>query len=166
MSIIPVLKRILAYGGALALAIALISSMIGVIVAGGVGLASALVGTAMTVVFLGITAASMLVATRAASGDLLSLAFFAIVVGAWLLKLVLFVVLMMLLKDQAWIQTQILFFTMIAAVIGTLVVDVIVIARSRPALEPRVDDPAREPRSFEQTDASAVLDSQNRKETT
>ena len=59
MSAVPILKRILAYGGILAIAIAVVGSVIGLIVAGGVGLVSALIGTVMAVVFLGITAASM-----------------------------------------------------------------------------------------------------------
>jgi len=131
MSAVPILKRILAYGGILAIAIAVVGSVIGLIVAGGVGLVSALIGTIMAVFFLGITAASIMVATKVAKGDLLSVAFFGIVMGAWLLKLVVFIVLIVLLKDQPWIQTQVLFLTAVVAVIGTLVVDVTVIARSR-----------------------------------
>jgi hypothetical protein len=131
MSAIPILKRILAYGGILAIAIAIVGSVIGFMVAGAVGLVSALIGTVMSVVFLGITAASIVLATKVAKGDLLSVAFFGIVMGAWLLKLVVFIVLIVLLKDQPWIQTQVLFLTAVVAVIGTLVVDVVVIARSR-----------------------------------
>lgn len=131
MSAVPILKRILAYGGVLALAIAVMGAVIGFMVAGSVGLVSALIGTVMAVVFLGITAASIVLATKVAKGDLLSVAFFGIVMGAWLLKLVTFIVLIVLLKDQPWIQTQVLFLTVVVAVIGTLVVDVVVIARSR-----------------------------------
>jgi hypothetical protein len=131
MSAIPILKRILAYGGILAIAIAIVGSIVGFLVAGSVGLVSAIIGTVMAVVFLGITAASIVLATRVARGDLLSVAFFGIVMGAWLLKLIIFIVLIVLLKDQPWIQTQVLFLTVIVAVIGTLVVDVVVIARSR-----------------------------------
>ena len=131
MSAIPILKRILAYGGILAIAIAVVGSVVGFLVARGVGVLSALIGTVMAVVFLGITAASIVIATRVARGDLLSVAFFGIVMGAWLLKFILFIVLIFLLKDQPWIQTQILFGTVVVAVIGTLAVDVVVIARSR-----------------------------------
>jgi hypothetical protein len=131
MSAVPILKRILAYGGILALVIAVAGSVIGFLVAGGSGVLSALIGTAMAVVFLGITAASIVVATRIARGDFLSVAFFGIVMGAWLLKFVLFLVLVFLLKDQPWIQPTILFLSLVVAVLGTLVVDVVVIARSR-----------------------------------
>jgi hypothetical protein len=131
MSAIPILKRILAYGGILAIAIAIVGSVVGFLVAGSVGLVSAIIGTVMAVVFLGITAASIVLATRVAKGDLLSVAFFGIVMGAWLLKLIIFIVLIIILKDQPWIQTQVLFLTVVIAVVGTLVVDVVVIARSR-----------------------------------
>lgn len=131
MSAVPIFKRILLYGGILAVAIAIVGCTIGFFVAGGIGVVSALVGTVMAVVFLGITAASIVVASGVAKGDLLSVAYFGIVMGAWLLKFVLFIVLIFLLRDQPWIQTQVLFGTVVAAVIGTLVVDVVVIARSR-----------------------------------
>jgi hypothetical protein len=137
MSAIPIMKRILLYGGILAIAIAVVGSIVGGLVAGGVGVASALIGTAMAVVFLGITAVSIVIATRVARGDLLSVAFFGIVMGAWLLKFVIFIVLIFLLKDQPWVQTQVLFLTLVVAVLGTLVVDVVVIARSR---QPYVSD--------------------------
>lgn len=126
MSSVLVLKRALLYGGILAAAIAIIGSILGGLVAGGAGVASALVGTGMAVVFLGITAVSILFARKFDIG-----AFFGIVMGAWLLKFVLFLVLALALKDQPWIQDTVLFITIVAAVVGTLAVDVIVAAKSR-----------------------------------
>jgi hypothetical protein len=131
MSAIPIFKRILAYGGILALVLGIVGSVAGYLVAGGIGVVSALIGTVMAVVFLGITTLSVVIATRVAKGDLLSVAFFGIVMGAWLLKFVVFVVLVILLKDQPWVQSTVLFLTLIVAVLGTLIVDVVVIARSR-----------------------------------
>jgi hypothetical protein len=131
VSAVPILKRILAIGGILALAIAVVGSIVGYLVAGGIGIVSALIGTAMAVVFLGITSVSILIATRAAKGEFLSIAFFGIVMGAWLVKFILFLVLIVLLRNQPWIQPVVLLLALIAAVIGTLVVDVVVIARSR-----------------------------------
>ncbi len=133
-------------------AIPIVGSVVGLILAGSVGLVSALVGTAMAVVFLGITAASIVLATRVARGDLLSVAFFGIVMGAWLLKLVLFIVLIVLLKDQPWIQTQILFVSVVVAVIGTLAVDVVVIARSRMPYVSDIAMPAADDGSLDRTE--------------
>lgn len=128
MTAAPVFKRVLSYGGVLALAIAIVGSTIGYLVAGEIGVTSALVGTAMAIVFLSITVISILVAGRYNIA-----AFFGIVMGAWLLKFALFLVLIFLLKDQPWIHPQIMFLSIVAGVIGTLVVDVVVIAKSRMA---------------------------------
>ncbi len=137
MSAIPIMKRILAYGGVLAAVIAVVGSVVGYLVAGGRGVVSALIGTAIALVFLGITTASVMIATRVSKGDLLNVTFFAIVMGAWLLKFVLFLVVVFLLRGQPWIQPIVLFLSLIVAVLGTLVVDVVVIARSR---QPYVSD--------------------------
>ncbi|MEO6504929.1 MAG: hypothetical protein ABIW36_12740, partial [Terrimesophilobacter sp.] len=95
----------------------------------------------MAVVFLGITAASILFARRFDIG-----AFFAIVMGAWLLKFVLFLVLAFALKDQPWIQPTVLFITIVAAVVGTLAVDVIVAAASRvPYVETELPEQPEDP---------------------
>ena len=126
MSSVLVLKRALIYGGILAAAIAIVGSIVGWLVAGSAGVASALVGTGMAVVFLGITAVSILFARKFDIG-----AFFGIVMGAWLLKFVLFLVLAFALKEQPWIEPTVLFITIVAAVVGTLAVDVIVATVSR-----------------------------------
>jgi hypothetical protein len=131
VSSIPIFTRILKLGGLLAIAIAVVGSIVGYLVAGGIGVTSALIGTAVAVVFLAITSVSVIIATRVAKGDLISVAFFGIVMGAWLLKFVLFLVLVIVLKGQPWIQPIVLFLSLIVAVVGTLVVDVVVIARSR-----------------------------------
>src|SRR5690554_3806780 len=126
MIVVPVMKKVLLYGALLAAAIAVVGSVIGFLVAGGSGVASALVGTALAVVFLAITALSILLASRYSIT-----VFFGIVMGAWLLKFVLFLVIVFLLKDLPWVHTVVLFLSIVAGVVGTLVVDVVVIARSR-----------------------------------
>jgi hypothetical protein len=126
MSAIPVLKRILLWGGILALVIAVVGSIVGDAVAGGSGIVSALIGTAMAVVFMAITALSVVIASRYEM-----VVFFAIVMGAWLFKFIVFLVLVFVLKDQPWVQSTVMFLSLVVAVVGTLVVDVVVIARSR-----------------------------------
>jgi len=132
----PVLKNTLLYGGVLAVTIAVLGSVIGFLIDGSVGLVSALVGAAMAFVFLGVTAGSILLANRIANSDFLNPLFFITVLGGWLLKFAVFLVLLFLLKDQPWINNVILLLTVIVGVIGSLTVDVIVIARSR---QPYVD---------------------------
>ncbi|HWR85669.1 MAG TPA: hypothetical protein VN200_06730 [Rhodoglobus sp.] len=131
MTAAPILKRVLLYGGLLAAAIAVIGGVVGFATAGGRGLLSALIGTVMAFVFLGVTAASILLANRSAKSDIFSPAFFGIVLGGWLLKFVVFLALVFVLSDQPWIERTVLFLSIVAGVVGSLVVDVLVVSRSR-----------------------------------
>jgi hypothetical protein len=131
MSASIVMRRVLAYGGILAGGIAIIGGLIGFLAAGPSGLVSALVGTAMSFVFLGITAGSILLGNRASGNQLMSGAFFGIVLGGWLLKFVVFIALVVILRGQPWVQPIVLFVSIVVGVIGSLVVDLLVVARSR-----------------------------------
>ena len=135
-SAMPVLKNTILFGGLLAVAIAVVGSVVGFLVDGGTGLVSALIGAAMAFLFLGVTAGSILLANRIANSDFLNPLFFITVLGGWLLKFAVFLVLLFILKDQPWINNVVLLLTVIVGVVGSLVVDVVVIARSR---QPYVD---------------------------
>ncbi|TFB48688.1 hypothetical protein [Cryobacterium tagatosivorans] len=128
---VPVLRRILVYGAFLALGIMVVGAIVGGLVAGVSGVVSALVGTLMAVVFMGITAGSILLANRFAGTEAAIGAFFGIVMGGWLLKFVVFLALMFLLRGQPWIQPVVLLLSIIAGVVGSLVVDVVVVMKSR-----------------------------------
>jgi len=128
---IPILRRILMYGGFLALGIAVVGAVVGGLLEGSIGVVSALVGTAMAVVFMGITAGSILLANRFAGREAAIGVFFGIVMGGWLLKFVVFLVLMVLLQGQPWISPIVLFLSIVAGVIGSLVVDAVVVMKSR-----------------------------------
>jgi membrane-bound metal-dependent hydrolase YbcI (DUF457 family) len=125
-SSVPVLKRTLFFGFLFAVAIAVVGGLIGYLVAGPIAAWSAVMGAAMAGVFLGITAASILWAVRY---DIVG--FFAIVLGAWLLKFVAFIVAAIALRDQPWINPTALFLSLIAGVISSLVVDVVVVMKTR-----------------------------------
>ncbi|MDH6536568.1 hypothetical protein [Aurantimicrobium minutum] len=125
-SSVPVLRRTLAYGFAFAAAIAVVGGVTGLLVAGPIAAWSAVIGAVMAGVFLGITALSILIAVRF---DIV--AFFGIVLGAWLLKFVAFIVAALALRDQPWINPTALFLSLIAGVIASLVVDVVVVMKTR-----------------------------------
>jgi len=127
----PVLKSALRWGGLLALAIAVVACVLGGIFAGWPGVVGALIGTAMAVVFLGITAGSILFANRFIGSDLFVGIFFGTVLGSWLVKFVIFIVLALVLKSQPWLNPTVLFLSLIAGVLGSLAVDVIVALKSR-----------------------------------
>ncbi|WP_353827418.1 hypothetical protein [Agromyces sp. SYSU T0242] len=127
----PVLRRALLWGVLIAAAIAIVGGAIGFAVSGTAGLLGALIGTLMSMVFMGITGASILLANRFAGSDVFVGAFFGIVLGGWLLKFVVFIVLVVLLRGADWLDPVVLFLSIVAGVIGSLVVDVLVVARSR-----------------------------------
>ena len=126
-----VLGRALVYGAILTVAIAVIGSVLGYIVAGTSGLLSALIGAGLTALFMGFTALSIVIASRVTKGEPSSTLFFGIVLGMWLLKFVVFIAILVLLRGQPFLEPLVMFFAILAAVIGSLVVDVLVIARSR-----------------------------------
>jgi hypothetical protein len=127
----PVLKLALRYGGVFALAVAIVAGTIGFLVAGVPGLVGGLLGAALSAVFLGLTAVSFLIAGRVAKGDSTSPAFFGIVIGAWLLKLVIFIVVEVLLRGQPWFNPLVFFGAIVVVVIGSLVLDAVAMSRAR-----------------------------------
>jgi hypothetical protein len=126
-----VFTSIIRLGSLLALAIAVVGCVVGGLAFGLEGIVGALIGTALALVFTGLTAASILLGLRVSGGTLISGAFFGIVLGGWLLKFVVFLVIVVLLKDQPWVNTLVLFLSIVAGVVGSLVVDVLVVSRSR-----------------------------------
>ena len=127
----PILKRVVLWGGILGVGIAVLGSIIGLLVDAQRGLVSALIGAAIAFGFVAITSVTVLAGIRTSKGDMLHPSFFAIVLGGWFAKFVVFLVIIVLLKDQPWINTVVLFLTVVIGVAGSLVVDVVVIARSR-----------------------------------
>jgi hypothetical protein len=126
-----VMRRALVGGAILALGLAVVGAPIGWAVAGVPGLIGALLGAVMAFVFLGTTAASILLANRFAGSDAYLAVFFGIVMGSFVLKLILFLVLAVVLKDQTWLDARVLFITLVVGIIGSLVVDVLVVSRTR-----------------------------------
>ncbi|MEV7631168.1 hypothetical protein AB0N64_02040 [Microbacterium sp. NPDC089318] len=127
----PILRRTLAWSAGAALVLALIAAGIGYAVAGMNGLWSGLIGVLLAFVFLGITGGSILFANRWFGDPIYVQLFFAIVLGGWLLKLGVFLVLMIILSGQPWISPLVFFLSIVAGVAMSLVVDVIVLMRMR-----------------------------------
>jgi hypothetical protein len=126
MNASSIFTQILKYTGLLALVIAVVGGGLGYLFAGTDGLWSALVGVGLAILFAAITAASMLVAIRFTLG-----AFFGIVMGAWLLKLVIFIALLVVLRDQPFVDDVVLFLALVVSIVGTLAVDALVVVRGR-----------------------------------
>jgi hypothetical protein len=131
MSARPMLTLALRDGGIFAAAVAVVAGLIGLFVSGTAGLFGGLLGAATAAVYLGLTAASMLVAGSVTKGDQTSPKFFGIILGTWVAKLILFIVILLLLGRQSWLDGRVFFFTVIIAVIGSLVIDCLAFLRAR-----------------------------------
>lgn len=127
----PILRRTLIWSAVAAAALAVVAGTVGFLVAQGEGLISGLLGVLLAVLFLAITGISILVANRWYGDPLYVQFFFAIVLGGWLLKLGVFIVVMILLSGQPWLHPMVFFLSIVAGVIMSLVVDVVVLSRMR-----------------------------------
>ena len=121
-----VFKQVLTRGGVLVAAIAVVGGLIGWMTFGPNGLASALIGAALAFVFVGLTAASVLIGGRLPLGG-----FFGVVLGTWLVKIIGFGLTVVWLKQADFIHGPTLFFTLVASVLGTLTIDALVVLKSR-----------------------------------
>ena len=124
-----VMKRVLKFGALLVLAILVLGSLIGYFVAGIAGILAALAGSLAALAFTGLTALSVLV------GSKLSLpGFLGAVLGGWLLKMVLFLIAFTVLNKAEWLTREarpIVFFTIVVAVIGGLILDTRIVSKAR-----------------------------------
>jgi hypothetical protein len=121
----------LKYGAVLTAAMLVVGGGVGFLVAGIPGLVSALIGAGLTAVFMGFTAGSILLAARLTKGDGLNPLFYGVVLGVWALKIIVFFLIMWGLSGVAYLDARILFGSVIVAVAGSLVVDLLAFARAR-----------------------------------
>jgi hypothetical protein len=121
-----ILSRVLKYTGILAVVLAVVGGILGYVFAGADGLISVLLGTAVAILFAAVTAISLMIAIKFEIA-----AFFGIVMGAWLLKMVLFIAAILLLRDQPFINPVALFIALVVAIVGTVVIDAYVVVTSR-----------------------------------
>jgi drug/metabolite transporter (DMT)-like permease len=126
-----VFSSILRWGTVLAIVIAVLGGALGFWLDGTRGLVSVLIGAGMALFFLATSAGSILIVNRYSGRDYFSLLFFGVVLGGWLVKFVIFIVLVVLLRDQPWINVVALFSSLVAGAVGSVVVDAVVVLRSR-----------------------------------
>ncbi len=137
----PVLLKALIWGSVATLVLLVVCGGVGWWIAGAPGLVGGAMGAAFAGVFLGLTIASIAAGNRLIESDFYVVAFFAIVVGGWVLKFVAFIVAAVLLRDQPWLEPKILFFSLIAGVLVSLAIDVVIVMKSR---LPYVSDPRQD----------------------
>jgi hypothetical protein len=126
VNVSQILTKVLKYTGLLAVLLVVVGGTIGFLVDGTDGLVSVLLGTAVAILFSAVTAASMIVAVKFQLA-----AFFGIVMGSWLLKMVLFIVALLVLRDLSFINPVALFISLVVAIVGTVAIDTLVVTKSR-----------------------------------
>lgn len=121
-----VFRKVLKFGSLLIAAIAVLGSAIGYFAVGLPGLYGALVGAGIALIFVSLTALSVSVGARLGLGG-----FYAIVLGGWLLKVILFIGVIAILKHQTWFDGVVLYACLVASVLGSLAVDGIVVTKAK-----------------------------------
>lgn len=119
-------KKVLGQTALLTGLIASLGSLAGFFFEGMNGVVSALIGAGLAFAFGALTVVSMII------GRKLSLAgFFGVVMGGWLVKLIGFALLARSLQGAEFINGPVLFLTLVAAILGSLVIDSIAVLSAR-----------------------------------
>ena len=119
-------KKVLGQTALLTGLIASLGSLAGYFVESMNGVVSALIGAGLAFAFGALTVVSMII------GRKLSLAgFFGVVMGGWLIKLIGFALLARSFQGAEFINGPVLFLTLVAAILGSLVIDSIAVLSAR-----------------------------------
>lgn len=118
----------------LVLGIAVVGSLLGGLLVGPTAITSALIGSLVALVF------TMLTVVSVWFGSKLPLAgFYGLVLGGWLIKIVLFGVLLAVLLGADYLHGPTFFFAVVATVLGALAIDSVAVLKNR---IPTVDEDA------------------------
>lgn len=131
MTVSQIARRALLAGVVVTSIIAIVAATAGALMSELAGMLGAFVGAALGYALLGLTPLSIIWGFKLGKGDVLSPGFFGAVLGTWLLKFVVFLAAVFWLGDQEWLDRTILFVTIVASVLATLVTDLVVVAKSR-----------------------------------
>ena len=127
----PILRTTLKWSAAVTVVLAVGGAVAGWFADGVNGVWSALCGVLIAAIFLAITGISILIANRWYGDPLYVPIFFGIVLGGWILKFIVFIVLLLVLREQPWVNTVVFFVAVVASVLACLVVDVVTLMRMR-----------------------------------
>lgn len=127
----PILRTTLVWGAAVSALLAVAGAVVGFLIGGQPALWGVLLGMLLAFVFLGITGLSILIANRWFGDDLYVPIFFGIVLGGWIVKFVVFIVLLMLIRGQEWVDPTAFYIALVVGVVASLIVDVVVMVRMR-----------------------------------
>lgn len=127
----PVLRTVLVWTAIAAVVLIILGGGIGFLVAGSDGLWSGLAGVGLAIVFLALTPLSVLIANRWYGREMFTTVFFGIVMGGWLIKLVIFITAIVILREQSWVVPLVIFLSLVAGIVVSLVIDAVAFSRLR-----------------------------------
>lgn len=131
-ALVTPMRRVLRFGLIASLVALPVAVLIGFLVAGTAGAWGAAIGMGIAVGFFTITVA---VALGTAGMDTTALG--ASVLGSWLVKMILLIVVLVLLRDADFYSRPVLFVSLLVGTIGTLVLEAVVVTRTQvPYTEP------------------------------
>ena len=126
-----VMQRAMLWDFVVAAVVAAGGAVLGGLLAGAVGAISGVIGGAVVAALTAITLTAIRIAGRRSTGPENAVVFIVVVTASWLLKLIVFIALALTLRGQSWIQPTTLFLTIIVGVAASLLVEVMIVARSR-----------------------------------
>lgn len=127
----PILLRLVKLGSVITVVLAVLGGIFGYLVSGMPGLLGGVLGALVGGVCMGISAANIAVVNRFIGSPLYVQIFFGSILGQLLIKIVLFLVTALLLKDQPWLNSKVFFIAVVIGVIVSLILDLVVILRSK-----------------------------------
>jgi hypothetical protein len=119
-------RIVLIQGAILTCAIAIVGGLLALLAVGMPGLISALIGSAIALSFTSLTAIAVWVGGRLPLGG-----FYGLVLGGWLAKVIIFVLILSVLNRVEGLNRPTIFFTIVASVLGGLTIDAVAVLRSR-----------------------------------
>jgi len=121
-----VYKRVILMSIAVVAVIAIGGTGFGFLFAGEAGVISALIGAVVALLFSILTVLSFWFGSKLSLGG-----FMGVVLGGWLVKFVVFAIALFSLRGTDFISGPVFFFSLVAAVLGGLVVDAWVVSKAR-----------------------------------
>jgi len=119
-------RTVLIQGAILTFAIAILGGLLAFLAVGMPGLISALIGSAIALSFTSLTAIAVWVGGKLPLGG-----FYGLVLGGWLAKVIVFVLILSVLNRVEGLNRPTIFFTIVASVLGGLAIDAVAVLRSR-----------------------------------
>jgi len=125
------MRNVLLWSAIVSGAVLVVTAIVGQLIDGSAGLWSGVLGTVIGFLFPALTAATILFANRWFGTPNYLTIFFATFMGVFLVKILAFIIALNIVFGLDWIVRGVLYGALMATAIGSIIVDVAVIAKMR-----------------------------------